>query len=379
MSRNVRNDAGVLHLNMPLADVAAGGRIARADKPADWRLCVAPMIDVTDRHCRFFHRLLAPRARLYSEMITTGALLFGDVARHLDFDPAEHPIALQLGGSDPVALANCARLGQKWGYDEINLNCGCPSSRVQRGAFGACLMAEPGLVADCVKAMQDAVSIPVTVKHRLGLDYDESYDAVRDFVGAVHAAGCRVFIVHARNAVLKGLSPKDNREIPPLRYDFVARLKEDFPDARIILNGGVAQADQAAQLMAQYDGIMLGRAAWHNPGVLSEISRICEPGLILPEPEQVVRAMVDYARGEIKKGAPLRTIVRPMLGWMSGRAGARHWRRTLSDPVVVGRNDADVIALAWAALNQRPGSADEDVADSAYVAASPLSAGQSRI
>lgn len=356
-----------------------GERAARVGEPADWRLCVAPMIDVTDRHCRFFHRLLAPRARLYTEMITTGALLYGNVARHLDFDPAEHPVALQLGGSDPVALADCARLGQKWGYDEINLNCGCPSSRVQRGAFGACLMAEPGLVADCVKAMQDAVSIPVTVKHRLGLDYDESYSAVRDFVGAVHTAGCRVFIVHARNAVLKGLSPKDNREIPPLRYDFVARLKDDFPGARIILNGGVAQVDQAGDLMARYDGVMLGRAAWHNPGVLSEISRICDPGLIVPEPEQVVRAMVNYAAREVKKGTPLRTIVRPMLGWMGGRAGARHWRRALSDPDVLGRNDPDVIASAWAALTRCAESPDYAAADSAYVAASPLSAGQSRI
>lgn len=177
------------------------------DSP-DWRLCVAPMIDVTDRHCRYFHRLLAPRARLYTEMITTGALLYGNVARHLDFDEAEHPVALQLGGSEPDALAQSARLGQQWGYDEINLNCGCPSERVQKGAFGACLMAEPDLVADCIKAMQDAVDIPVTVKHRLGLDYDESYAFVRDFVGKIYDTGCRVFIAHARNAVLKGLSPR---------------------------------------------------------------------------------------------------------------------------------------------------------------------------
>lgn len=197
------------------------------------------MIDVTDRHCRFFHRLLAPSARLYTEMITTGALMHGDVSRHLDFDATEHPVALQLGGSEPGALARSARLGQQWGYDEINLNCGCPSARVQRGAFGACLMAEPVLVADCVKAMQDAVSVPVTVKHRLGLDYDESYDFVRDFVGILHDAGCRVFIVHARNAVLKGLSPKDNRQIPPLRYDVARQLKTDFPDGVFVLNGGI--------------------------------------------------------------------------------------------------------------------------------------------
>ena len=213
----------------------------------DWRLCVAPMIDVTDRHTRYLHRLIAPRARVYTEMITTGALLHGDLARHLDFNPQEHPVALQLGGSDPADLAHGARLGARWGYDEINLNCGCPSERVQKGAFGACLMADPGLVADCVKAMRDAVDIPVTVKHRLGLDYDTSYGFVRDFVGTVYDAGCRIFIVHARNAVLKGLSPKDNRDVPPLRYDDAARLKVDFPDALVILNGGLTSAATASK------------------------------------------------------------------------------------------------------------------------------------
>src|SRR5690554_1377313 len=222
--------------------------------PDDWRLSVAPMIDVTDRHCRYFHRLLAPRARLYTEMITTGALVHGNVARHLAFSPAEQPVALQLGGSEPAALAQCARLGEQWGYDEVNLNCGCPSERVQRGAFGACLMAEPTLVADCVRAMQDAVSIPVTVKHRLGLDYDDSYDFVRDFVGAIYDTGCRVFIVHARNAVLKGLSPKDNREKPPLRYDYAVQLKRDFPEARIILNGGLTDVAACEEWMARLDG-----------------------------------------------------------------------------------------------------------------------------
>ncbi len=196
-----------------------------------YRVCVAPMMDWTDRHCRYFHRLLSAEARLYTEMVTTGALIHGDVPRHLDFDAAEHPVALQLGGSDPAALAHCARLGESWGYDEINLNCGCPSERVQNGSFGACLMAEPALVADCVKAMIDAVDIPVTVKHRIGLDRVEDYGFVRDFVGTVAAAGCDVFIVHARNAWLKGLSPKENREVPPLRYDVVGSLKRDFPIA----------------------------------------------------------------------------------------------------------------------------------------------------
>ncbi len=321
--------------------------------PADWRVCVAPMIDVTDRHCRFFHRLLAPRARLYTEMITTGALLHGNIARHLDFDASEQPVALQLGGSEPEALADAAKLGQQWGYDEINLNCGCPSERVQKGAFGACLMAEPNLVADCIKAMQDAVSVPVTVKHRLGLDYNESYDFVRDFVGQLHQAGCRIFIVHARNAVLKGLSPKDNRQIPPLRYEAAARLKADFPDSQIILNGGIAQADQAYSLLTQYDGVMLGRVAWHNPGVLGQLSRLCDPDLTLLEPAQVVHAMTEYAASEIKKGVPLRIIVRPMLGWMSGRPGARYWRRTLSDPKVLNSNDATAIERAWSDLTRQ--------------------------
>lgn len=308
------------------------------------------MIDVTDKHCRFFHRLLAPRARLYTEMITTGALLNGRVARHLDFDESEQPVALQLGGSDPQALADAAKLGEQWGYDEINLNCGCPSERVQKGAFGACLMAEPALVADCIKAMQDAVSVPVTVKHRLGLDYNESYDFVRDFVGQLHQTGCRVFIVHARNAVLKGLSPKDNRQIPPLRYEMAARLKADFPDCQIVLNGGIAQADHAYELLNDFDGVMLGRAAWHNPSVLGEMSRLCDPDLTLLEPAQVIHAMTQYAADEIEKGVPLRVIVYPMLGWMNGRPGSRYWRRTLSDAKVLSGNDPQAIEQAWADL-----------------------------
>ncbi|WP_280634389.1 tRNA dihydrouridine(20/20a) synthase DusA [Allopusillimonas ginsengisoli] len=329
---------------------------------AGWRLCVAPMIDVTDRHCRYFHRLLAPGARLYTEMITTGALMHGDVARHLNFDPAEHPVALQVGGSEPDALARSALLGERWGYDEVNLNCGCPSERVQRGAFGACLMAEPALVADCVKAMQDAVSIPVTVKHRLGLDYDESYGFVRDFVGKVYDTGCRVFIVHARNAVLKGLSPKDNREKPPLRYDAAARLKADFPDCIFVLNGGITQKEDALSLMAQFDGVMLGRAAWHNPGILSDIVRDDQPHVALLSTDEVVRAMVDYADSEIQKGVPLRIIARAMLGWMAGRTGARQWRRTLSDPAQLNANDPGLFARAWEDIASRNSAGEAVIA-----------------
>jgi len=308
------------------------------------------MIDVTDRHCRYFHRLLAPKARLYTEMITTGALLHGNVPRHLDFDASEHPVALQLGGSEPTDLAVAARLGRQWGYDEINLNCGCPSERVQKGAFGACLMAEPALVADCIKAMQDAVDVPVTVKHRLGLDYDDSYGFVRDFVGHIHDTGCRVFIVHARNAVLKGLSPKDNREIPPLRYDAAARLVQDFPDSVFVLNGGLAEPEQCLTSLQTFHGVMLGRAAWHTPGVLSALSAQlghCETSL--PD-EEVLEAMRQYAIGQTQAGVPLRMVVKSMLGWQSGRSGARRWRRLLSDQAELAGNDPQLLLRAWAEL-----------------------------
>jgi len=297
---------------------------------ASWHVCVAPMLDVTDRHCRYFHRLLNPHARLYTEMITTGALRHGDVARHLRFDAAEHPVALQLGGSDPAELAHAARLGQAWGYDEINLNCGCPSDRVQQGAFGACLMANPALVANGVKAMRDAVQIPVTVKHRLGLDHDTSYGFVRDFVGSVSEAGCDTFIVHARNAVLGGLSPKDNRSIPPLRYDAAARLKQDFPQARFILNGGITTVAQVQAELPRFDGVMLGRAAWHDPSILTQLARTLTPATVLPTPAAVVEAMVHYAEHQVAQGVALRTLTKPMLGWLHGQKGARYWRRQLS-------------------------------------------------
>lgn len=312
-----------------------------------WRVCVAPMIDVTDRHCRYFHRLLAPHVRLYTEMITTGAIEYGDRSRLLDFNAIEHPVALQLGGSEPGALAAAAAVGQEWGYDEINLNCGCPSERVQKGAFGACLMAEAALVADCIKAMQDAVTVPVTVKHRLGLDYDESYEMVRDFVGFLHQVGCRVFIVHARNAVLKGLSPKDNREIPPLRYKVAEQLRHDFPDAIFVLNGGIAEAGQAVSLLQRFDGVMLGRAAWHDPAVLTALSIRLWPQSPVPDEAQVVQAMITYAHEQVQQGVPLRMVVRPMLGWLSGRPGARRWRQILSDPAGLNQQDPMLISHAY--------------------------------
>ncbi len=315
-----------------------------------WKLCVAPMIDVTDRHCRFFHRLLAPRARLYTEMITTGALTHGDIKRHLDFNEPEHPVALQLGGSEPEALARAARLGAQWGYDEINLNCGCPSERVQKGAFGACLMAEPGLVADCVKAMQDAVSIPVTVKHRLGLDYINDYSFVRDFVGAIYDTGCRVFIVHARNAVLKGLTPKDNRDVPPLRYADAERLKHDFPDAIIVLNGGLQGVEDCSAALKKFDGVMLGRAPWHDPKVLSDLSTAFWPTEGAIAETEVIERLVAYAAEQVAQGTPLRIVVRPLLGLFNGRPRSRLWRRMLSDSKLLNANDATLIHRAWSEI-----------------------------
>ncbi|KKO72777.1 tRNA-dihydrouridine synthase A [Kerstersia gyiorum] len=305
------------------------------------------MIDVTDRHCRFFHRLLAPRALLYTEMITTGALLHGDAGRHLEYDAAEHPVALQLGGSEPDALARAARLGEQAGYDEINLNCGCPSERVQQGAFGACLMAEPQLVADCIQAMREVVQVPVTVKHRLGLDDEQSYGFVRDFVGVQYEAGCRVFVVHARNAVLKGLSPKENRQIPPLRYAFARQLKQDFPDCVIVLNGGLATAEQAEAEGQGLDGVMLGRAAWHQPEVLRELSQRFWPGDASLDDTDVLQRYAAYTERMVAQGVPMRILVRPLLGWGNGRKGARRWRQMLSDHRLLGQEDPGLLLRAW--------------------------------
>jgi tRNA-dihydrouridine synthase A len=294
------------------------------------------MMDWTDRHCRFFLRLVSPRAFLYTEMVTTGALVHGDVAHHLDFDSAEHPVALQLGGSDPQALAHCARLGETWGYDEINLNVGCPSERVQTGSFGACLMADPALVADCVKAMRDAVSIPVTVKHRTGIDEVDEYAFVRDFVGTVADAGASAFIVHARNAVLKGLSPKENREIPPLRYPFVHQLKRDFPALTIVINGGITTHDAVAREIGEVDGVMLGRVAYHDPHFLAEAETYCfADGKPKRSRAEVVEALLPYVEAQLARGVHLRAITRHVLGLYHGAPGARAWRRVLSDSALL--------------------------------------------
>lgn len=317
-------------------------------------MSVAPMMDWTDRHCRYFHRLLSRHALLYTEMVTTGALVHGDVARHLRFNAEEHPVALQLGGSEPADLAHCARLGEQWGYDEINLNCGCPSERVQRGAFGACLMAEPELVADGVKAMVDAVAIPVTVKHRIGIDQTESYAFVRDFVGRVSEAGCQTFIVHARNAWLKGLSPKENREVPPLRYALVHQLKNDFPHLTIAINGGITTRAQVAEQLLQVDGVMVGREAYHNPWWLAEWDSVFfgAPAQGLTR-EAVEAQMADYmAREAAAHGTAWSSIARHMLGLRNGLPGARRWRQVWSDHKLKGLDPRDVMALAHAPIPQ---------------------------
>ena len=292
-------------------------------------------MDWTDRHCRYFHRQLTRHTRLYTEMVTTGALIHGDQPRHLDFNPEEHPVALQVGGSDPTDLAVCAKLGEKWGYDEINLNCGCPSERVQRGSFGACLMAEPALVADCVKAMCDAVSIPVTVKHRIGIDKNESYEFVRDFVGTVAEAGCAVFIVHARNAILKGLSPKQNREIPPLKYDMAYQLKRDFPALSVVINGGIRTTPEVHQHLRHVDGVMIGREAYHNPYWLASFDReFFGDSSPAPSREIVETRMAQYVARVSASGVPRHSVMRHTLGLYHGMPGARAWRRSMSQQPV---------------------------------------------
>lgn len=316
---------------------------------SDHRLCLAPMMDWSDTHCRYFWRLLSRRARLYTEMVTTGAVLHGNVDRLLRYHPDEHPLALQLGGSEPRALAACARLAGQRGFDEVNLNCGCPSDRVRSGAFGACLMAQPQLVADCVKAMQDACTVPVTVKHRIGIDDMDSYEHMRDFVGTIAETGCRVFIVHARKAWLQGLSPKENREIPPLRYEEVVRLKGEFPHLTIVLNGGIDSLEAAAVHLEQLDGVMLGRAAYHNPYLLAAADRMLF-GDNVPQKsrEQVIEELMPYVEEQLACGATLHHITRHILGLYQGQPGGRRFRRELSTHATRPGADSTVLRRAAA-------------------------------
>jgi tRNA-dihydrouridine synthase A len=290
------------------------------------------MLDWTDRHERYFLRLLSHHARLYTEMVTTGALLFGDTKRHLGFSPQEHPLALQLGGSDPEALARCAELANQWSYDEINLNIGCPSDRVQSGKFGACLMAEPELVAKCIAAMKNVTDIPVTIKSRIGIDEHDNDAFLSQFMRAAHTAGCRTFIVHARIAVLAGLSPKQNREVPPLNYDRVARMKETFQDCVIVLNGGISSLEQAQQLLKIFDGVMLGREIYHNPYLLAEVDqRLFDVDTVSLTRREVMKKFIPYVRDQLQAGAALQHMTRHILGLYKGQPGGRLFRRHLSE------------------------------------------------
>lgn len=298
----------------------------------DRKVSVAPMLDWTDRHCRYFFRLLSQQVLLYTEMITTGAILHGDRERYLTFNPAEHPLAIQLGGSDPLELAECSKIAQQWGYDEINLNVGCPSDRVQSGQFGACLMAEPELVRDCLGGMREAVTIPVTVKHRIGIDRNDSYEQLLKFVETVKQSGCKTFIIHARKAWLDGISPKDNRDIPPLRYDVVHELKRQHTDLEIIINGGIGTLSEAEQQLKQVDGVMIGRAFYHNPWLLADVDRrFFNQQNPVSSPHEVIDKLMPYIEDELKAGTALHHISRHILGLFQGMPGAKAWRRHISE------------------------------------------------
>lgn len=322
--------------------------------PLNRRFTVAPMMDWSDTHCRYFWRLLSKEAVLYSEMVTTGALINGDRSRFLQFNACENPLALQLGGSDPRALAECARMAEDWGYAEVNLNCGCPSDRVQNGMIGACLMAEPELVAECIAAMNQAVTIPVTVKHRIGIDDMEDYEGLKYFVTTLATAGCTTFIVHARKAWLKGLSPKENREIPPLQYDKVYRLKQDYPHLNIIINGGITTLPQCQELLKHVDGVMLGREIYSNPYVLAEVDQTFYGSQRQPVTrEQVMYQFMDYCAEQIAKGTKLSHMSRHILGLYQGLPGARQFRRVISERAYKPESGVEVLRDALTAVEGR--------------------------
>lgn len=315
----------------------------------DRRFCIAPMLDWTDRHCRYWLRLIFPQALLYTEMITSGAVLYGDRERLLRFDPAEHPVSLQLGGSRPADMAECAAIAEALGYDEVNINVGCPSERVQSGAFGACLMAEPQTVAACVEAMRKRVEIPVTVKSRIGIDTMEGYEPLKYFVSVVAAAGCEVFIVHARKAWLKGLSPRENRELPPLHYEYVYQLKQDFPDLTIVVNGGLQNINDIVMHLQHVDGTMIGRVAYQNPYSLIGIRKAVfgEPGGV-PSRADIVHSYYEYIERCLEEGIYLKHIVKHMLGLYQGVPGAKRWRRQLTEQSVSSTATLDVVRSALA-------------------------------
>ncbi|OFW97197.1 MAG: tRNA dihydrouridine(20/20a) synthase DusA [Alphaproteobacteria bacterium RIFCSPHIGHO2_12_FULL_45_9] len=323
-------------------------KVAENSSPKHPVLSVAPMIDWTDRHCRVFHRLLSPNALLYTEMITTSAILNGDRNRLLGFSDVEHPVALQLGGSDLADLATCAKIGEDFGYDAINLNCGCPSDRVQKGAFGACLMADPQLVADSVAAMKAAVNIPVTVKCRIGIDDSDDYNFLEDFIKKISAAGCDTFIIHARKAWLKGLSPKENREIPPLRYDIAAEIKKNYPNLTIILNGGLTKLDHIQDALKTFDGVMIGREAYNNPYFLTEME-LALYGTPQPDRIEICEKMIPYIESQ---SSTIHSTTRHMLGLFNGMRGARSFRQILSTEVHTATSTKEIVQKALSALQQ---------------------------
>ena len=327
--------------------------------PDFWRFSVAPMMEWTDRHCRAFHRHLSRHALLYTEMVAANAVIHGPRERLIGFDPFEQPVALQLGGNDPKALAEAAKIAADWGYSEINLNCGCPSDRVQGGSFGACLMREPVLVGDCVAAMKAAVSVPVTVKCRLGVDEQDIEPALDAMADAVFAAGCDALIVHARKAWLKGLSPKDNRTIPPLDYDRVHRLKARLPNRVIAINGGIEMMDVCVDELRHVDGVMLGRAAYNNPELLLEVDPVLF-GVAAPYPDAfaALEAYKSYIARELEKGVPLHAITRHILGLFAGRRGSRAFRRHLSTEGVKANAGLDVLRTAVGLVSREPATQD---------------------
>jgi tRNA-dihydrouridine synthase A len=328
-------------------------RAASPAAPSPWRLSVAPMMDWTDRHCRHFHRILSPHARLYTEMVNAHAIRHGDRERLLGFDAGEHPVALQLGGSDPVLLAEAARVGEDWGYDEINLNCGCPSDRVQAGRFGACLMREPSLVADCVAAMRAAVRVPVTVKCRIGVDDQDDDADLQHFIDTVRGAGCGVFVVHARKAWLKGLSPKENRDVPPLNYPRVHRLRADFPDLTLVLNGGLTAIGDCVAQADALDGVMLGRAAYHEPWILAQLERaLFADGAPPADRIDALRGLRGYTEARLARGEPLAQVTRHVLGLFQGLPGARRFRRVLSEEAHRRGADWSVVERALQAMKE---------------------------
>ncbi len=318
------------------------------------RFCVAPMMELTTKHCRYFHRLLTRNALLYTEMVTTGALIHGDHHRFLSFNKEEHPLAFQLGGSNPRELALCAKMIEDYGYDEVNLNIGCPSDRVQNGRFGACLMLEPELVAECVAAMNLAVSIPVTVKSRIGVDDQDSYENLHQFVTKIADAGCKTFIIHARKALLNGLSPKQNREIPPLKYEVVFQLKSDFPTLKIVINGGIGSLEQSEVLLQRLDGVMVGREAYQNPYFLAEVDqRIFDASEPPKSRREIMALLIPYIQEQLQNGIRLNSVTRHILGLFHGEPGARAWRRHLSQYAMGTNADMKVVlaALAYTDLN----------------------------